>query len=105
MIKKKYSEEVWINGNLVSEVTLEENDIMNNITSYKDKVREFEKIVDAHKGKKMVNYYELTTHNIYTMCGTHNIVNGEAALLTYYYAPSGLTILKGVSYQRVKEEE
>lgn len=96
MIKKKYSEEVWVNGNLVSEVTLEENDIMNNITSYKDKVREFEKIVDAHKGEKMVNEYELTTQNI---------ANGEAALLTYYYAPAGLTILKGVSYQRVKEEE
>lgn len=96
MIKKKYSEEVWVNGNLVSEVTLEENDIMNNITSYKDKVREFEKIVDAHKGKKMVNEYELTIQNI---------ANGELALLTYYYAPAGLTILKGASYQRVKEEE
>jgi hypothetical protein len=96
MIKKTYSEEVWVNGNKVSEVTLEENDIMNNITSYMDKVREFEKIVDAHKGEKMVNYYELSTHNI---------ANGEAALLTYYYAPAGLTILKGVTYQRVKEEE
>lgn len=97
MIKKTYSEEVWVNGNKVSEVTLEEKDIMNNITSYMDKVREFEKIVDAHKGgQKMVNYYELSTHNI---------ANGESALLTYYYAPAGLTILKGVSYQRVKEEE
>ena len=97
MIKKTYSEEVWVNGNKVSEVTLEENDIMNNITSYMDKVREFEKIVDAHNGgQKMVNYYELSTHNI---------ANGEAALLTYYYAPAGLTILKGVTYQRVKEEE
>lgn len=98
MIKKIYSEEVWVNGNKVSEVTLEENDVMNNITSYMDKVREFEKIVDAHKdkGEKMVNYYELSTHNI---------ANGEAAILTYYYAPAGLTILKGVSYQRVKEEE
>lgn len=96
MIKKIYSEEVWVNGNKVSEVTLEENDIMNNITSYMDKVREFEKIVDAHQGEKMVNYYELSTHNI---------ANGEAAILTYYYAPAGLTILNGVSYQRVKEEE
>lgn len=97
MIKKTYSEEVWVNGNKVSEVTLEENDIMNNITFYTDKVREFEKIVDANNGgQKMVNYYELTTHNI---------ANGEAAILTYYYAPAGLTILKGVTYQRVKEEE
>ncbi len=96
MIKKIYSEEVWVNGNKVSEVTLEENDIMNNITFFADKVREFEKIVDAHKGEKMVNDYELTTQNI---------ANGEVAVLTYYYAPSGLTILRGVSYQRVKEEE
>lgn len=96
MIKKIYSEEVWVNGNKVSEVTLEENDWMNNITYYMDKVREFEKIVDAHKGEKMVNDYVLTTHNF---------ANGESAVLTYYYAPAGLTILKGVSYQRVKEEE
>lgn len=96
MIKKIYSEEVWVNGNKVSEVTLEENDIMNNITFFGNKVREFEKIVDAHKGEKMINEYELSTQNI---------ANGEAAVLTYYYAPAGLTILKGVSYQRVKEEE
>lgn len=96
MIKKIYSEEVWVEGNKVSEVTIEENDIMNNTTSYMDKVREFEKIVDAHKGEKMVNDYELSTHTI---------ANGESAVLTYYYAPAGLTILKGVSYQRIKEEE
>jgi hypothetical protein len=96
MIKKIYTEEVWVNGNKVSEVTLEENDIMNNITSYMDKVREFEKIVDAHNGEKMVNEYELSTFNI---------ANGEGAILTYYYAPAGLTILKGVTYQRIKEEE
>lgn len=96
MIKKIYTEEVWVNGNKVSEVTLEENDIMNNTTFYTDKVREFEKIVDAHKGEKLVNEYELTTTNT---------ANGETAVLTYYYAPAGLTILKGVSYQRVKEEE
>lgn len=96
MIKKIYSEEVWVNGNKVSEVTIEENDWMNDLGFYGNKVREFEKIVDAHKGEKMVNEYELSTHNI---------ANGEAAILTYYYAPAGLTILKGVSYQRVKEEE
>lgn len=96
MIKKIYSEEVWVNGNKVSEVTLEENDIMNNITSYMDKVREFEKIVDAHKGEKMVNEYDLSTVNF---------EGGESCVLSYWYAPAGLTILKGVSYQRIKEEE
>ena len=96
MIKKIYSEEVWVNGNKVSEVTLEENDTTNNITSYMDKVNEFEKIVDAHNGEKMVNDYMLTTHNI---------ANGASAVLTYYYEPAGITILKGVSYQRVEEEE
>lgn len=96
MIKKIYSEEVWVKGNKVSEVTLEENDIMNNITSYMDKVREFEKIVDAHKGEKMVNEYTLDTVNN---------PKGESAVLSYWYAPAGLTILKGVSYNWVDEEE
>ncbi len=96
MVKITYSEEVWVDGNKVSEVTLEDNSIMDNITFYCDKVREFEKIVDTHNGEKMVNDYELTTHNI---------ANGEAAVMTYYYAPAGLTILRGVSYQKVKEEE
>lgn len=95
MIKKRYSEEVWVDGNKVSEVTLEENDIMNNITFYTNKVREFEKIVDAHNNEKMVNEYELTTVNN---------PRGESCVLTYYYAPSGLTVLKGVSYNWVEEE-
>lgn len=96
MVKITYSEEVWVNGNKVSEVTLEDNNIMNDITFYSDKVSEFEKIVDAHKGEKMVNDYDLTTQNF---------ANGESVVLTYYYEPAGLTILRGVSYQRVKEEE
>lgn len=96
MIKISYSKEVWVNGNKVSGVVIVDNNIMNDITFYGNKVREYEKIVDTHKGEKMVNEYELRTHNI---------ANGEAVVLTYYYAPAGLTILEGVSYQRIKEEE
>ena len=93
MIKITFSEEVWINGEKVSEVTTTK-ETMNNITSYSDRMREFEKIVDSHNGDVMVNSYELTTNNT---------TNGETAVLAYYYGPAGLTILRGIAWERVED--
>lgn len=88
--KITYSEAVYVNGEKKSEVTYYA--IRRGIEDYWAHLMEFEKIKDGHNNENLVNEYFITESEF---------ENGETAVLTYNYAPIGLTILKGVAYERV----
>lgn len=87
--KITYSEAVYVNGEKKSEVTYYA--IRRGIEDYWAHLMEFEKIKDGHNNENLVNEYFITETD-------------NTAVLTYNYAPIGLTILKGIAYERVSED-
>ena len=86
------TEQVVLHGKVVSDVTYYR--IANCMTDYWTLLMEGEKLRDGHKDTDEGEYHITESE----------FKGGGTVVVDYYHAPSGLTILRGLSYERVDDD-
>lgn len=95
--KITFSEAIYFDGKLVSDVTY--YIIENYMTDYWTFLADAEKLKNGHKNIPMVDEYTIEEQDL------TDGKKGKVAILQYYYAPKGYTMLRGVSYERLDDDD